>query len=615
MQKVEAPAEVVAQWNDADPLIKPNAANAIRLATLGSVKRMMLTGMNPAFAAANTFRDIAHAILLTNTYSKHFPVALAQITKDFATVSKDALSRGKLYKQFIEDGGGMDFLTTQGRPLVSKDIGKEGLGERTMHVLGYLNETSELLTRLSIYKRNIDEATTAFKKENKRDPNPAEVKDIRLDAAAAARDQMDFSQGGTAAKAIDNFIPYTNAALQGTRVLIRYAKNNPGLFAYKLAQLGAVSMGLAMLAISGYEDDWDDISDDVKARYFIIFLPMKIKGKDGVERRKYLSIAKSHEQAMFAGVFESIAEFVMRGTYPTGRTIDDFQTSLPLINPTQIPLLEAMNAYASGYDTYRERMVNEKVGKIEPWREYTTGKTPEFLINIGKATAGKEADGTLTGGLSPDRMKLAADKIAGTPEGNLYYTLVSKGYNMATEGLGVNERNELDKSLAEHVNEIIKPVRSRFLKETFPAERTEELRAASRKAETSRVDQNDKVRSALMKRKDASPEEKKAIDKDISAWLKQQPEQDRKRLYDRYVDGAKNADTDYWYIILRNTSSPEARAMAVFQESSRLSDQEREKMWAEIKQVGGIRGDRFDAEYKRLKQQELAAKASTATAE
>jgi len=46
-------------------------------------------------------------------------------------------------------------------------------------------------------------------------------KDITREATFAARDYMDFGQGGGIAKALDNAIPYLNASIQGTRGMFR----------------------------------------------------------------------------------------------------------------------------------------------------------------------------------------------------------------------------------------------------------------------------------------------------------------------------------------------------------------------------------------------------------
>lgn len=600
-QVIEAPAEVVKEWNEQEPIIRQNAANIIRMISLGSFKRMMLTGVNPAFILTNTPRDILHVLMNTNTYSPILPVALAQISKDIAAVSKDALMRGPLYQQYIEGGGGMDFLTTQGRPLDAAGKIEDSSYDKAMHVLGYLNETSELLVRLAMFKRDMDRRTKTFQSENGREPDQQEKDDIVGAAIAYTRDQMDFNQGGLVAKAVDNFLPYTNAVFQGTRVYMRYARTNPKLWAYKTMQLGAVAGALVLYNLLSYPDDWDDIPEEVKSRYFIFLLPITVKDKDGRTRRKFLSIPKSQDQSVMAGFFEAMVELGQRGKYPGTRWMHDFETTLPTIDPRDVPLIDMINSYYSGFDTYTGRRVYEGQGQVEAWREYVSGKTPQFYIDMGQATAHRDEEGNLVGGISPERARLAAKKVAGSASGNIYATIIDKSYGAITEAIGANEREELDKTMLEHINDIVKPFRSRILKETMPTSRMEELEKFSRLKETTRVDQNDEVRKMLQKYKKAEGPQQKSVTEEFKAWLREQPRQDRERLRDRYKEGIKNKDVDFWYIILKTEPSPEARAMSVYNEWRGMSDQKRDEMWDTINKVGGIRSDRFQREFGRLK--------------
>jgi hypothetical protein len=608
MRVAEGPADMVAQWNQAEPIIKQNFANAIRLTTGGSYMRFMLTGANPAFALANIPRDIGHVLLLTDVYSPVFPVGLAQLGADMAAVAKDATSRSGLYQDYIKYGGGMDFLSTQGRPLETAAIGSTNLSEtynKAMDVLGYLNETSELIIRLALYRRGFDRGTKKFEAENGRKPDSKELDQINMDAVAESRNQMDFGQGGSAAKAIDNFLPYTNAALQGTRVLARYAKSNPAKFGVKLAQLGSVAIAIALSNILGYPDDWEELPDEIKSRYFIFFLPLTVTDKNGQVRRKYVSIAKSHEQIPFAGMFEGLAELIAGREHPTERLWKDIENGLPGINITKVPIIDAINAYVTGYDTYSERFVY-KPGEIEPWREYREGSTPSLYQNLGRATASVNSDGDVTGGISPERAKLFMEKLGGRTEGNMFYSMAVKSYSSVTEAMGINEREELDKTVTEHINEMAKPFRSRIIKETYPRSKSEDLKEETRKGKTNRVAQNDKVRAAIIKRHAEEDKRGRAeIDAKVIEWIKTQPQYDQKRLMSRYRDGVKMKGVDYWYIALKNSPgiSPETKALSVYTEWSKAKPAERKEIVETINKVGGISSDRFNKEFARLRRE------------
>ncbi|HRT54770.1 MAG TPA: hypothetical protein P5291_11845, partial [Flavobacteriales bacterium] len=253
MIKVAVRNEIATPWLQSDAALRPDLANAIRVVTGGSLFRVMVTGANLTFAFRNFPRDVGHVLMFTNTYSNMLPRALAEMGLDLAKVSGDAFKRKGRYQEYMEEGGSMDFLTRQGRPLTSKEsiFSKDGLLRRKtiaergldgfMHFAGYINETSEIVVRLAVREREISKLTDAFVLEKGREPDASELKWIKEQATAKAREYMDFNQGGEWAKAVDSAIPYLNAGFQGTRVMARYIKTNPKVFAWKMAQLSALT--------------------------------------------------------------------------------------------------------------------------------------------------------------------------------------------------------------------------------------------------------------------------------------------------------------------------------------------------------------------------------------
>ncbi|HMZ50049.1 MAG TPA: hypothetical protein PLP28_13790, partial [Flavobacteriales bacterium] len=371
-QAVALMNEIAVPWTADNPVLRHDAANALRIVSGGAFKRLAVTGINPAFALSNLPRDIAHVLVLTDTYSNALPIGLAQLTADIKKVSADVWQRKGRYTEYINEGGGMDFLTYQGKPLTGGDVSLEqSIGDRVMHVAGYLNETSELLVRIAIREREITKRTAAFAKAHGRAPSKEELADIKREATAKAREQMDFGQGGQTAKFIDNLIPYFNATLQGTRVMVRTARTDPKRFAAKLAQLGAFSVALVLYNMRF--DEWDEVPDHEKENNFIIFLPFTRTDENGHVRRMYLKIPKSQDQRAFAGAFEGMAEFAKTGKFPTKRSTHAFYEALPIkpTTPLDIPLVDAMNTYLSNYDRFHDTEVSRGYKKVEPWKEYT----------------------------------------------------------------------------------------------------------------------------------------------------------------------------------------------------------------------------------------------------
>jgi hypothetical protein len=284
--------------------------------SLTPVLKMAATGMNPEFAVKNLTIDALHAWMTTDIYSQWMPKALNQMRSDYAKVAKDAWTKTGRYKEYAEEGGLMDFLTTQGK--IPTRYGKKtklsssvkGVGD----AMAKIGEFSEVWTRLALRERHIDNAI----KKMGREPTPEEIVEIKRDATAAARNYLDFSQGGSTAKALDKFIPYLNAGVQVTRGSLRAAGKNPKLFATKMGQI--VSMVGAITAWNmghspfGDEDEkrerrnayLNDINPGVKARNFVIVTNMTYTDKAGNQRRVYYKIPKDALQASISALAEDI---------------------------------------------------------------------------------------------------------------------------------------------------------------------------------------------------------------------------------------------------------------------------------------------------------------------
>ncbi|KKL67441.1 hypothetical protein LCGC14_2134950, partial [marine sediment metagenome] len=207
------PSELAKEWVLRDPAIDAQLANVISWLSGAKLLRAMATGYNPEFALTNFPRDIAHIWLTTQEYSHTLPVALPQMGRDLLKVLPDVIKRKGAWTDYINEGGGMEFLTHQGR------IAKEGAQpleagflRGLRNTLEYVGETSEILTRLALRERAII---------NKKSPQ---------EATWIARNYLDFAQGGSFIKAADAGIPYLSAAVQGTRGIIRAAAEKPGVF-------------------------------------------------------------------------------------------------------------------------------------------------------------------------------------------------------------------------------------------------------------------------------------------------------------------------------------------------------------------------------------------------
>ena len=588
-QAVAVMNEIAVPWTTNDPVIRRDAANAIRIVTGGAFKRLAITGANPAFALSNVPRDIAHALLFTDTYSNALPVALAQIGADIKAVSADVWGRKGRYAEYINEGGGMDLLTHQGRPLTGASVSMEkGIGERVLHVAGYINETSELLVRLAIREREIRKAVAAYERANGAAPGRKALADIKRMATAKAREQMDFSQGGEWSKAIDTFIPYFNATLQGTRVMARSMRNDPTRFAVKLAQLGALSVALVLYNMDF--DEWDEVPDHEKENNFIIFLPFMRTGRNGQKQRMYLKIPKSQDQRAFAGGFEGMTEWANGGKFPTKRSIHTLLEAAP-IKPDfilDIPLADAMYAYATGFDRFHGDFISHRMRPVEPWKEYRPGKTEQFYRDMGLLTSRKDEEGDRVGGISPERLKLAVGKYTGLTEGNVFHEYMNKGYAAAAGAMDKEGSDEMNKRMGEHVEELTAPFTRRMVGWSDP-EKTREnpLERYSRKEATRRELLNDEVKEGLARYREAKTDaERSKADAAMKKAVAAMPAADQKRAADRYATGRKQTGVDYVLIDILHEPVAAVRARAFLDLWLPKDENGRKRMQEQAEKIG-----------------------------
>ncbi len=270
-------------------LISPNVARVMRVLTGSAILKSFATQVNPLFAVKNFPRDVLHVAMFTNIYGNNLYPALFRISRDAFRGMHDKMSNSKDFKEWLEYGGGMDFLSTEGFESRSVRVGAFNKIRDAMSTFG---EYSEVGVRLAVYKKTKADITDEFVKTNGRGPNKEESDTIKTQAAVASREIIDFAQGGSWAKAGENMIPYLNASIQGFRVGANYIVKNPKDFAVKFAQL-SLAVGVIMFynSMMADDDEWEKIQDGEKMRNFIIFTPFK--DKDG--NRYYIKIAKTQQ--------------------------------------------------------------------------------------------------------------------------------------------------------------------------------------------------------------------------------------------------------------------------------------------------------------------------------
>ncbi|HAD95888.1 MAG TPA: hypothetical protein DCG19_00705, partial [Cryomorphaceae bacterium] len=307
---VEMPIEMANQLRDKKKGITDDyLTNAIQIVGGVKVLKAMATGYNPLFAAANFARDVGFSLFFTDHYSSHLPLAAIQLMSDIGKNIGARTMQRPNYSKAVEEGILMNFLTTQGMVKAGKGQSKtvKSYWNEVGKMISYLGESSELVMRLALRDRSIKNQTKALQKElqsrgENRELNDQEQKAIQFRATHEARNFIDFNQGGHVSKSLDNFLPYFNAAIQGTRSGIKHAKKNPSAFIWKQAQLGILTMLLYEWNKNQIPDLEDRIHPKIREKNFIIATPWK----DENGEYRYFTIPKSHELAPLTTLYEDL---------------------------------------------------------------------------------------------------------------------------------------------------------------------------------------------------------------------------------------------------------------------------------------------------------------------
>ena len=287
-------------------------------------------------------------------------------------------------------------------------------------------EGFEFATRIATAKITKERMIEQFKKEHGVEPEGDELEHINDMAAVAGREVMDFAKHGTAVKAIDAYVPYFNAAVQGTWAVVDRAKRDPrniagkslGYIMNKFA-LDFYNSGEVFFALAEQTDDeetkeyylgvanemkynWAQIHPTEKMSNVFIVLPFKVNqslSEKGQLNGDLLTLRIPSPQQMFGLNFmteqlyrsatgdEVMSERVLNelGTVASGTFMIPDATSQPLFGAV-------MRGY--GYDPYYHQRTYDsryktydptKTNKIYGAMHHITGVRPEIYHGIVKS--------------------------------------------------------------------------------------------------------------------------------------------------------------------------------------------------------------------------------------
>ena len=550
------PEEFAGEWIFKDPILLHSQRNAIQWMTGTKILKAMATGLNPEFAFTNVPRDLALIWMSTEEYSPSLPKAMAQMGLDISGVLKDAVTRKGAFDDYVNEGGGMEFLTHQGRftPKIHGHLGK------IQNVMGYLGETSEIMTRLALRARAIKNGAT-----------PEE-------ATTIARNYLDFTQGGNLAKAADSALPYLNAGIQATRGIVRAGATNPKLLSVKVAQVGGLATMLYMANRLLNEDAWDEIPDRDKVNNWIITTPYSYHDKTGTKRYIYFKIAKDQGQRVFASIFEAAAAKLIGDEVDTDQVMLAVRDFIPFAPTNLPPAVEAMLGYSANKDFW----FNEDIWrgpKIRPEEEYTR-YTPEAFKRIGKAT-----------GLSPERLKNSMQQFF--TYGNIWTSLVGGGTQALLKGL-----DEKDKDLVTEEVILKQPFIRKMVRSTDPYYKYgKEIEESGIDVRTEKYKITRDFDNYAQKYFDDKISNEKVID-----YIKKQPMLERKRLMRRFGTHKRLKDIPdrrFWVELLQEP--PETRAYIYWSRLNMADAKEKDMLEKTSRKILGFRGKTFFYHLNKLK--------------
>lgn len=243
------------------------------------------TGLSAPFTTANYAKDqVSSAAMSENVKVTHQPKnvfnGLYQAAKDFGVGTDDPT-----WQKFLENLGDTtqyDFLRNQKS---AKQFSRElrlGQGGRAINkglhpirTVEDLVQITEKATRFQNFKGTYEKALA--------DGVP-EAEALQKATLAAWQNSVDFSRMGSVGQVANLLIPYFNAGIQGTRLLVRRTGEAPLATSSKI--ISFVGLPLAAATFYNMEDEgrkkvYDNISDFEKQNNIIIVLPGAEQHEDG----------------------------------------------------------------------------------------------------------------------------------------------------------------------------------------------------------------------------------------------------------------------------------------------------------------------------------------------
>jgi hypothetical protein len=492
----------------------------------------------------------------------------------------------------------MDFLVLQGQ-LFRK--GRK-LGTNTTKIqdlLGKFGMISEGVTRLAIADRLIRRKA---KEKGISIEEAGRNRKIVDEAVFAARDYLDFGQGGGIAKAADNAIPYLNPIIQATRTILGTAIDNPIVFAWKTAQLGAVTT-LLYSAMRSHAPKTTEALQGSWALRGNICIPVGdshgFVDEEGQMRYWGFKIPIDSTQRFFKAFFEASYDRYAGYDVDVERVTDTFKDLSPVGLSMLPPTVSGTLGYVANKDfwrmddirvggqIFRYRTRNEMGEWVGSSQEFDVD-TPEFMKDVGEITR-----------ISPERGKFAAEELV---TGNsMWFYLMGRGYDLLFKDVPKEQKEQ-------HWAMILSktPITNRFIFVTNPYSKYASDIEARR--ETDALERN--VQDRELDRRTEGYLFKKSFErKDIFKYISSFKEKSiRDRLTERfdYQYAIRNIPERSFWLSLKGLNV-KPRAKSYYDRWSKADPEERKQIAKEasiIGSAGKVLTKGFWDEFSKIRDQE-----------
>ena len=406
VERVAVPEEVYEAFTGLNAAQKDVVSGTMR--KINKVAKEAFTTYNPAFALiTNPIRDIGNSAFTSKEVPVRDYVLVLPYAKRWVQSFWGSLINDEAAQRLARAGAGNagQFTYDLNPEKFSKELRRKTNGVEVKNPKDFMREVARLA---GMPGRGIKTLGTAVENATRGVEGRAALKrgasDIEA-AVAARRVSTDFAQGGKDAQAINNYLNFFNARLQGTRNIVKGIKDNP-----KRAGV-LITAGVMMPAAATYlynetnhPEVMDQIDQQTKDNNWIFVVG------DGVDEdgrpNQFITVPKNDAQKIFSVPIENALK-ALKNDYPDSFaqiatkmlgsvSPVDFQkdgqlnASRMLGGILPAPISAGVQAVTNKNLYFDSKIVPDSLSKL-PAEEQYTDKTPGIDKFIAAALPGEQS--------------------------------------------------------------------------------------------------------------------------------------------------------------------------------------------------------------------------------